>query len=97
MSKVHTSEIGLTIWKNDSEWSSYAYTITGNVSSEHTIKEFDSAYDFEEWVRDNVACKTISFDSEFCQFFAYAKSKRDAIAFVQRIEKLCKKVKEMFG
>jgi hypothetical protein len=97
MSTIYNSEIGLRIYKEDSEWSSYAYTITGNVSSEHTIKEFESAHDFELWVRDNVACKTISFDSEFCQFFAYAKTKRDAIAFVQRVEKLCKKVQKIFA
>ena len=47
MSTIYNSEIGLKIYKEDSEWSSYAYTITGNVSSEHTIKEFESAHDFE--------------------------------------------------
>lgn len=94
---VYNTPIGIEVSKNDWDGASYPYTITGNPSSEHTVKEFDSAYDFEEWVRNNVACKTITFDSEFCQFFAYAKNKRDAVAFAKRIEKLCKKVQEMFA
>ena len=93
--RVYKSPIGLEVYKND--WiDGVGYTISGNVSSEHTVKKFDSAYDFERWVRKNISCKTIEFDSEFCQFYAYAKSRRDAMAFAKRIEKLCKKVQEMF-
>ena len=52
-----------------------------------TIKEFESAYEFEEFVQKHIKCNGIEFDSEFCQFFAYAKTKASAIAFGKRIEK----------
>lgn len=96
MSRIYNSPIGLDVYRYISYDEKVSYTISGNVSGEHTVKEFDGAYDFESWIKKNVACKTIEFDSEYCQFFANAKSKRDAIAFVKRIEKLCKKVQEMF-
>jgi len=97
MIRIYDSPIGLSIYRNGGRgYTNVYYTISGNVSSEHTVKEFDCAYDFESWIKKNVACKTIQFDSEYCQFFALTKTKRDAIAFVKRIEKLCKKVQEMF-
>ena len=94
MDIIYDSPIGLDVSKYDYQ---EGYTISGNVNSEHTIKEFECAYDFESWVKKKVVCKSIKFDSEYCQFFAYAKTKRDAIAFVKRIEKLCEKVQEMFN
>ena len=97
MSRIYDSPIGLDVYRDEGYDEKVSYTISGNVSSEHTVKEFDGAYDFESWVKKNVACKTIQFDSEYCQFFAYAKTKRDAIAFVKRIEKLCKKVQDIFN
>jgi hypothetical protein len=42
-----------------------------------------------------VNCNGIEFDSEFCQFFAYAKTKAKALAFVSRIEKHFDKLKKM--
>lgn len=98
MSIIYDSPIGLSIYRNGGgRDDNVYYTITGNVSSEHTVKEFDCAYDFESWIKKNVACKTIQFDSEYCQFFALTKTKRGAIAFVKRIEKLCKRVVELFN
>lgn len=78
-------EIGLTIYKGD--WDGAQWTITGLPYQSMTIKEFESAYDFEEFVQKHINCKGIEFDSEFCQFFAYAKTKASAIAFGKRIEK----------
>lgn len=52
-------------------------TITGNAKRSETIVEFESAYDFEEFVQKHIDCTDISFDSEFCQFFAYAKQKKE--------------------
>ena len=86
-------EVGLTIYKGD--WEGAEWTITGNVKNAMTIKEFDSAHDFEEFIREKVNCNGIEFDSEFCQFFAYAKTKRTAIAFGNRIDNYFKKVRKM--
>ena len=82
--KIYQSPIGLAVYKYED---TTGFTITGNVSIEHTIKEFDGAGDFEDHIRKNVACKSITFDSEYCQFWAYAKSKAAAISFVKRVEK----------
>ena len=58
-------------------------TITGNAKRSETIVEFESAYDFEEFVQKHIDCTDISFDSEFCQFFAYAKTEERAMKFIQ--------------
>ncbi len=86
-------EIGLTIYKGDydgAEW-----TITGNPKQSMTVKQFESAYDFEDFIKEKINCKGIEFDSEYCQFFAYAKTKASAIAFGNRIEKYFEKVRKM--
>jgi hypothetical protein len=70
-------------------------TITGNAKRSETIVEFESAYDFEEFVQKHIDCTDISFDSEFCQFFAYAKTEERALKFVNDIEKHFDKVKKM--
>jgi len=67
MSRIYDSPIGLDVYRDEDYDEKVSYTISGNVSSEHTVKEFDGAYDFESWVKKNVACKTIQFDSEYCQ------------------------------
>lgn len=61
------------------------FTITGNPVEKYRIREFDSAYDFEEYVRKHVDCKGIEFDSEYCQFFAYAKTQHRAKRFAEEI------------
>jgi hypothetical protein len=60
-----------------------------------TVKEFDSAYDFEEFIQSKIKCNGIDFDSEYSQFFAYAKTKNRALEFVKEIEDYFVKVKEM--
>jgi hypothetical protein len=71
------------------------FTITGNAIKSMTVKEFDSAYDFEEFIQSKINCKAIIFDSEYCQFFAYAKTKAQAVRFVKAIEKYFATVREM--
>ena len=90
MAEIYTSPIGLKVY-NDSDY----FTITGNPKQSMTIKEFESAYDFEEFIQEKINCKGIEFDSEFCQFFAYAKTKQSAIKFVNQIEKHFEKVRKM--
>jgi len=91
---IYESPIGLSVIKFDFE---DGYTITGNAKRKMTIKEFDSAYDFEEYIQEKINCKAIDFDSEYSQFFAYAKTKAQAVRFVKAIEKYFEKVREMVG
>lgn len=93
--EIYTSPIGLRIYNDKKEFG--YFTITGNPKRSETIVEFESAYDFEELIQDKVDCKGIQFDSEFCQFFAYAKTKAQALAFVKRVEKHFEKVQKMLS
>ena len=93
MSAIYVSPIGLSVYDDKEKFD--CFTITGNPKKSETIVEFESAYDFEELIQEKVSCKGIDFDSEFCQFFAYAKTKASALAFVKRIEKHFNKVKKM--
>ena len=56
---------------------------------------YESAYDFEECVRRNVNCKGIEFDSEYCQFFAYAKTRARLESFAKQIAKHYEKAKKI--
>lgn len=91
MSAIYVSPIGLRVFDDGGG----IFTITGNPKSSETIVEFDSAYDFEEFVEKHINCKDIEFDSEFCQFFCYAKTKARALKFVSDIEKHFDKVKKL--
>ena len=86
-------ELGLEVYKGD--WEGSEWTVTGNPKRDMTVKEFDSAYDFEEFVQEKIDCKGIEFDSEYCQFFAYAKTKARAIKFANDIDKHFAKVRAM--
>ena len=90
---IYVSPIGLSVYDDKDDYGNF--TITGNPKKKETIVEFESAYEFEELIQEKVNCKGIEFDSEFCQFFAYAKTKASAMAFVNRIEKHFDKVKKM--
>jgi hypothetical protein len=92
MKLVYESPIGLKVYDDKKEFGHF--TITGNAKRSETIIEFESAYDFEELVKSKVNCNGIEFDCEFCQFFAYAKTKASALAFVSRIEKHFANVKK---
>ncbi len=92
MQTIYKSPIGLAVEKFD--WDK-DFTITGNANKSMTVKEFDSAYDFEEFIQAKIDCKGISFDSEYCQFFAYAKNKNRAMEFIKAIEDYFTTVREM--
>jgi hypothetical protein len=84
MTKTHyESPIGLEVYQFDD---SDTICISGNVPQKYTVVEFDSAYDFEEYVRDYVDSDGIEYDSEYSQFFAYAKTPERAIKYVNDIE-----------
>jgi hypothetical protein len=67
--------------------------ISGNPPSKYTGIEFESAYDFEEYVKDKID-DGVGFDSEYSQFFAYTKTKERAIEFVKNIENWFDKIRK---
>ena len=87
MASIYSSPLGLGIYKDD-----YGFTITGNPKKSSTGLQFDSAYDFEEYVQKKVWCEGIDFDSEYSQFFAYAKTEKRAKSFVEDLEKWFKTI-----
>lgn len=89
---INTS-IGLTIYKGD--WDGAEWTITGFPKAEVIGHRYESAYDFEEAIKRNVNCSGINFDSEMCQFFAYAKTKARLVSFAKQIEKHYAKANEL--
>ena len=92
---TYTSPVGISVSKGS--WEGAQWTITGYPRKQFTIKEFDSAYDFEEYVKKNINCSNIDFDSESCQFFAYAKTKQRAVGFAKAIDKYFEKVRKIVG
>ena len=96
MEIIYNSPLGLSINRLDGDSD---YTITGFPKKQFCIREFDSAYDFEELVQEHISTPgyTVSYDSEFCQFFAYTKTKSQAMKFVTAIEKHFEKVRQLVG
>ena len=95
MSNEIKLEIGLTIYKGN--WDGAEWCITGNPKQSMTIKEFNNAYDFEKFIQKHINCNGIEFYSEYCQFFAYSKTKANAIAFGNRIEKYFQKIRKILN
>ncbi len=85
--------IGLTIFKLEED--KEEYTITGSITEKYRFRDFDGAYDFEEYIQKHIDCSGIDFDSEYCQFFAYAKTLDRAKTFVEDITAWVIKVKEL--
>jgi hypothetical protein len=92
MTSIYKSPLGLSVEKYD--WDDQ-FTITGKLLKSETMKEFDGAYEVEEFIQAKINCKGIDFDSEYCQFFAYTKTKSRALEFVKEIEDYFVKVREM--
>ena len=92
MQTIYKSPIGLSVEKYD--WDDQ-FTITGKLLKSETMKEFDGAYEAEEFIQAKINCEGIDFDSEYCQFFAYAKTKNRAMEFVKAIEDYFATVREM--
>ena len=85
--------VGFTIFKLEED--KEEYTITGYLVKEYQFREFDGAYDLEEYIQKHIDCSDITFDSEYCQFFAYAKTLDRAKKFVEDIMAWFEKIKEM--
>ena len=91
-----TNSIPLKIYKDEcyDNPNKHTYSITGYVKRlHHIVGDFDSAYDFQEWVKENNPhSKKMEFDSESCQFWAYTTNKRDAISFIKHIDRTITKL-----
>jgi hypothetical protein len=85
--------IGFTIFKLEED--KEEYTITGNLAKAYRFREFAGAYDLEEYIQKHIWCTGIEFDSEYCQFFAYAKTEQRAIKFCEDIQAWFEKIKEL--
>jgi hypothetical protein len=85
--------VGFTIFKLDED--KEEYTITGYLAKEYKFRDFDGAYDLEEYIQKHIDCSDITFDSEYCQFFAYTKTLDRAKKFVEDIMAWFEKIKEM--
>jgi hypothetical protein len=85
--------IGLTIYKGDYEGAQWS--ITGFPKAEVIGHQFESAYDFQDCIKRKVNCSGIEFDSEYCQFFAYAKTRARLESFAKQIAKHFEKAKAM--
>jgi len=87
------TNIGLSIYKGD--WEGAEWTITGYPNAEAIGHQYQGAYDFEDALKRNINCSGINFDSEYSQFFAYAKTKARLVSFAKQIEKHYAKAKEL--
>jgi hypothetical protein len=85
--------VGFTIFKLEED--KEEYTVTGDIAKAYRFRDFESAYDIEEYIRKHIDCSDITFDSEYCQFFAYAKTLDRAKKFVEDITTWVVKVKEL--
>jgi len=85
--------VGFTIFKLDED--KEEYTVTGTIAKAYRFRDFDSAYDIEEYIKKHIDCSGISFDSEYCQFYAYTKTLDRAKQFVDDITAWVIKVKEL--
>lgn len=73
------------------------YTITGNLTREYCFKKYSSNYDVEEHIEEHINCEGIDFDSEYSQFFAYAKTEERAIQFCEDIQAWFNNIKKLIG
>ena len=93
MKDIKSAVNGLGIYKGD--WEGAEWTLTGIPSSEQLGHQYECACDFEDAVKRNVNCSGIDFDSEFSQFFAYAKTRARLESFARQIAKHYEKAKKV--
>lgn len=62
------------------------WTVTADFRALETFENCESNYDVVERLKDNkVLTKSADEDSEYCQFFAYFKTKSAADSFLKRL------------
>lgn len=76
-----------TIKPYKSEGDDYPYGVTGDFRALETFENCESNYDVVERLKKfKVITETTIEDSEYCQFFAYFKTKAQANAFIKRLK-----------
>ena len=92
MKKEINTEIGLSIH----EYKPNEFYITGYPNAQALGHSYEDAYAFEEAIRRNIDCTDICFDSESCQFWAYAHTEERLIKFANDIKEHYLKAKSMY-
>lgn len=74
------------------------WTVTADLRALETFDNCESNYDVVERLKKNkVLTKSATEDSEYCQFFAYFKTKQDGEAFVKRLAKYVETRKDLIA
>lgn len=77
--------------RDDKKW-----TVTADLRALETFDNCESNYDVVERLKENkVLNKSAEEDSEYCQFFAYFKTKTAAQIFIKRLARYVEKRKEI--
>jgi len=80
-------------YEGDKHW-----TVTADLRGLESFDNCESNYDVVERLRENkVLTKSADEDSEYCQFFAYFKTKQAAESFIARLEKYVEKRKKLIA
>lgn len=78
-------------YRGDKRW-----TVTADLRALETFDNCDSNYDVRDRLIENkVLSKSTDEDSEYCQFFAYFKTKDAANSFIKRLGKYVDKRKQI--
>jgi hypothetical protein len=78
-------------YSNDKHW-----TVTADMRGLETFGNCECNYDVVERLKENkVLTKSADEDSEYCQFFAYFKTKSAAESFLKRLGKYVEVRKEL--
>ena len=74
------------------------WTVTADLRALETFDTYESNYGIvEKLIERDVLTKTADEDSEYCQFFAYFKTKKDADAFINRLSNYVEKRKQLLS
>lgn len=74
------------------------WTVTADLRALETFDNCESNYDVVDRLKQNkVLTKSIDEDSEYCQFFAYFKTKTAAESFIKRLAQYVEKRKVLIN
>jgi len=88
-----TSSLKPYKYEGDKHW-----TVTADLRALETFQNCESNYDVVDRLKKfNVLTKTATEDSEYCQFFAYFKTKTAAESFIKRLAQYVEKRKVLIN
>lgn len=74
------------------------WTVTADLRALETFDNCESNYDVVERLKANkILVHSIEEDSEYCQFFAYFKTKQAGLNFIKRLAKYVEKRKQLIA